>query len=90
VKLVSRVCERCGAEIPADAPQGGCPGCLLESELGLFPDASVAGVDSSAIASAKADDPGGPASPMPATARFAEMLGELGDYELLEEVGRGG
>ena len=27
---------------------------------------------------------------MPATARFAEMLGELGDYELLEEVGRGG
>jgi serine/threonine protein kinase/Tfp pilus assembly protein PilF len=27
---------------------------------------------------------------MPATARFAEMLGQLGDYELLEEVGRGG
>ena len=22
--------------------------------------------------------------------RFAELLGELGDYELLEEVGRGG
>src|SRR6266702_8263964 len=52
---------------------------------------------------AKSDDPGQPASPMPATARndvvpaskkkatyAAEMLGELGDYELLEEVGRGG
>jgi serine/threonine protein kinase len=27
---------------------------------------------------------------MPATTRLAELLGELGDYELLEEVGRGG
>ena len=49
-------------------------------------------------------DPGRPASAMPATApddrasasqykttaRAAELLGELGDYELLEEVGRGG
>jgi hypothetical protein len=85
-----RLCPKCGSEIPADAPEGGCPGCLLESGLGLFADASVTGVDSSAIASAKEDDPGRPASPMPATARFAEILGELGDYELLEEIGRGG
>ena len=56
----------------------------------MFVDASVAGGDSSAVASTKADDPGRSASPIPATARFAEMLGELGDYELLEEVGRGG
>src|SRR5438876_12402862 len=49
--------------------------------------------------SAKADDPGhtnklvGDAVPTPhdkKTARAAELLGELGDYELLEEVGRGG
>src|SRR6266404_6800160 len=52
--------------------------------------------------SAKADDPGGSASPTSATtrddvvpasqkkaARAVEFLGELGDYELLEEVGRG-
>ncbi len=90
MKLVSRVCERCGAEIPADAPEGGCPGCLLESGLGLFEEAFVAGVDSSAVASTKADDPGRPASPMPATTRLAELLGQLGDYELLDEVGRGG
>ncbi|MGA7274701.1 MAG: protein kinase, partial [Candidatus Udaeobacter sp.] len=98
---VIRLCPKCGGEIPADAPEGGCPGCLLESGLGLFEEAFLAGVDSSAVAaysaeatakagSAKADDRARPASPIPATTRFAEILGELGDYELLEEVGRGG
>jgi serine/threonine protein kinase/Tfp pilus assembly protein PilF len=33
VKLVSRVCQKCGSEIPADAPEGGCPLCLLETAL---------------------------------------------------------
>src|SRR5262249_42347110 len=28
-----RVCQKCGTEIPADAPEGGCPGCLLETAL---------------------------------------------------------
>ena len=104
MKLVSSVCSKCGAEIPADAPEGGCPGCLLESGLRLLDEEAVAGVDSSAVAaysaeaaakagSAKADDPGHPDQPARKGTRsehLAEMLGELGDYELLEEVGRGG
>ena len=95
---VIRVCRKCGAKIFSDAPRGLCTACVLETALGIFPDAPVAGVDSSAVApgtpkrceggSAKADDPA-PASPMPATGA-ATMLGELGDYELLEEIGRGG
>jgi serine/threonine protein kinase/Tfp pilus assembly protein PilF len=28
-----RVCTKCGSEIPADAPEGGCPGCLLQAAL---------------------------------------------------------
>ena len=28
---VSRVCQKCGTEIPADTPEGGCPGCLLQT-----------------------------------------------------------
>ncbi|PYL02250.1 MAG: hypothetical protein DME31_09785, partial [Verrucomicrobia bacterium] len=84
-------------QIPPDAPEGGCPGCLLETGLGLPPDP---GGDPSAIASAKGDH-GGSAENVEANAvaaarrskkaaRAAEMLGELGDYELVEEVGRGG
>jgi TolB-like protein/Tfp pilus assembly protein PilF len=82
-----RLCRKCGSEIPADAPEGGCPGCLLESGLGLFEDTSVAGFD----------DPGPPASPMPATTRAAAMLVKFGDFEIarredgsLWELGRGG
>src|SRR5436189_86288 len=80
---VTKVCPRCGAEIPADAPEGGCPGCLLETGLGALASESVAGVG----------DPGHVDKPARAATkgeRLAKILGELGDYELLEEVGRGG
>src|SRR5437773_7264048 len=88
-----RVCSKCGAEIPADAPEGGCPGCLLESGLRLLGDEPVGGIDSSAVASAKADDPRHVDKSARATTksdRLVAILGELGDYELLEEIGRGG
>jgi serine/threonine protein kinase/Tfp pilus assembly protein PilF len=28
-----RLCQKCGAKIPSDAPEGGCPVCLLETAL---------------------------------------------------------
>src|SRR6266566_7880205 len=99
---VTRICRKCGAKIFSNAPEALCARCVLKSALSGLAGASVAGGGLSAVASAKADDPGQPASPMPATARddvvpaskktarAAELLGELGDYELLEEVGRGG
>src|SRR5689334_6942856 len=89
---ILRLCPRCGAEIPADAPEGGCPGCLLESGLGLLGDIAAAAVGLSVVPSAKADDLGRPdkRSSAARSEHLAEMLGELGDYELLEEVGRGG
>src|SRR5947208_2473448 len=84
-----RLCPKCGSEIPADAPEGGCPGCLLETALGLFPDAPVAGggdggsaenVEANAAAAAHSKK----------AARAADMVGDVGDDELLEEVGGGG
>src|SRR5437588_6115705 len=85
---VIRICRNCGAKVFSDAPEGLCTGCVLEAAIG----GAVAG----------GDDPGRPASSMQATPpndvappsqktiRAAELLGELGDYELLDEVGRGG
>jgi len=99
---VIRICRKCGAKIFSDAPEALCARCVLKSALGGLAGASVAGVDSSAVASAKADDPGRVDDPArdetdaaaaghnKKTSRAAELLGELGDYELLEEVGRGG
>jgi serine/threonine protein kinase/Tfp pilus assembly protein PilF len=73
-----RVCPKCGAEIPADAPEGGCPGCLLESGLNLLAAEEEATSDLT------------PKQHATSSERLAEILGQLGDYELLEEVGRGG
>jgi eukaryotic-like serine/threonine-protein kinase len=80
MKTTNSVCGKCGAEISDSATGQVCAACLLEMGLGLIADEPVAGVD----------DPGRPASPMPATARRPRMLDDFGDYELLEEIGQGG
>ena len=78
-----RLCPRCGAEIPADAPEGGCPGCFYEAALSALASESVTGVDDSGSVDKSARG-------TTRSERLAKVLGELGDYELLEEVGRGG
>jgi TolB-like protein/Tfp pilus assembly protein PilF/predicted Ser/Thr protein kinase len=89
IRLI-RICRKCGAKIFSDAPEALCPRCVLKSALGNFADVSVAG----------GVDPGCSDISSPAgknrvpnnkkSASAAELLGELGDYELLEEIGRGG
>src|SRR5512140_638225 len=63
-----RVCPQCGAEIPSDAPEGGCPCCLLH--VGLLPDAQVAARDASTITATEADE-GGSAENVEANAAAA-------------------
>jgi serine/threonine protein kinase/tetratricopeptide (TPR) repeat protein len=105
MKTVTTVCGTCGAKIPDDATGQVCPACLLEIGLSLLPDEPVADPlakdfgagDLSAVAaysaeaaaktgSAKADGGVRAADRKKAT----RVLGDLGDYELLEEIGRGG
>jgi len=86
VTSVIRVCRKCGAKIFSDAPEGLCTGCVLETALGIFPDAVTTRDDCGSAKNVEAKE----AAQSKTTARAAKMLGELGDYELLEEVGRGG
>src|SRR6266513_2984644 len=73
-----RTCEKCRAEIFPDEQEGLCVACLLETSLGTFHGSSLAAGDLSAVASAKLNDCG-----------FPQIAEELGDYELIEEIGLG-
>src|SRR6266436_1181697 len=88
---VIRVCRKCGAKIFSDAPRGLCTACVLETALGIVPDAVAADQENEAAnrrmgESARSPSPRFSDSPF----QSVPMLGELGDYELLEEIGRGG
>src|SRR5512140_2470093 len=88
---VFRICRKCGAKIFSNAPRGLCTACVLETALGILPDAVAADQENEAAKrrmgeSARSPSPRFSDSPF----QSVPMLGELGDYELLEEIGRGG
>ena len=73
----ARNCPQCGNPLSSDAPQGLCPECLLRAAL-----PGNSGLESSATGLYSSS----PAIPIEAGAR----LKYFGDYELLEEIARGG
>jgi serine/threonine protein kinase/Tfp pilus assembly protein PilF len=84
VSTVIGVCGRCGAKIFDDATREVCPACLLETGLALLSDESVTGVVD------PGRDDGVRASDRKKATPPTRMLADFGDYESLEEIGRGG
>src|SRR5207245_4607666 len=83
---VIRICRKCGTKIFSDAPEGLCARCVLKIALAMPPQASVAGVADPASVDELSRGEATAAPDGKRATRAAELLGDLGDYALLEEI----
>src|SRR5512145_2181850 len=77
--MTSGICSQCGAALTASAPEGICPKCLLARGLNLLVRPA---------ATTLSDAP--TEASVPLTPFTGTKLRYFGDYELLEEIARGG
>src|SRR6266480_7096026 len=87
---VLRVCRKCGAGIFADAPEGLCTACLFETGLGLLAGSPATAGDECASGDNVESSDANAGPHVRKAPRPAKTLADFGDYEPLEEIGRGG
>ncbi len=79
-------CQQCGSNLPANAPGGVCPRCVMRLGLptGVDPEHKAASDDQDAVPTS-ATPPGGFVPPEP-----AELAKKLPELEIIELLGQGG
>lgn len=90
-----KTCPDCGTELPPDAPAGVCPKCLLKAGIH---DPSAESAEDQTLDSdsgTPADSPPIPptqhsGTPAVSTPQIGAKIKYFGDYELLDEIARGG
>jgi tRNA A-37 threonylcarbamoyl transferase component Bud32 len=81
-----RQCSECGGKLPADAPKGFCPQCLMKLGLPTGADAGKAAAsDDQSDVPTNATPPAGFVPPEP-----AELADQFPQLEILELLGQGG
>jgi eukaryotic-like serine/threonine-protein kinase len=75
--MKAKYCLDCGAPLPSGLPGGLCPSCALRGALAWGPDQALTTASPEASDSVAEPTPVGPGH-------------RMGDYELLEEIARGG
>src|SRR5947207_14601692 len=78
------LCAECGGELPQGLPRGLCPRCAIQAVAGS---SHVRAEVTSEVSPAQANGPGILLDGAPAPGPLKKSLG---DYELLEEIARGG
>lgn len=88
-----RLCPKCEAELPLDAPQGLCPKCLLDAGLESQVTGSVGNAATGAFVTpsqeASAANPPSPRFPIPRLETLARQFPQLDNFEHLGQGGMG-
>jgi tRNA A-37 threonylcarbamoyl transferase component Bud32 len=80
-----RSCPKCGAKLPANAPEGLCPRCLMKSARQDTKSAYNAGSEVASDVPTSATPPGKFVPPKP-----EELAGQFPHLEIIELLGQGG